>query len=68
MVRLSRAKKVVDVCPNTIREYSRQGLNLYHMGKAVFFSTVELEQFIRAKATGNHTRPGSITVRGPAIG
>jgi len=50
MVRLSKAKKAVDVCPNTIREYHRQGLNLYRVGKAVFFNTTELEQFIRTRA------------------
>jgi len=57
MVRLSKAKKAVDVCPNTIREYHRQGLNLYHMGKAVFFSSVELEHFIRTRSTTPGTAP-----------
>ena len=68
LVRLSKSKRSVDLASNTIREYSRQGLNIYRMGKAAFFSRAELEQFIRAKATGNHTRPGSITVRGHVVG
>jgi hypothetical protein len=51
MVRLTKSKRAVDLAPNTIREYSRQGLRLYRMGKAVFFSTIELEQFIRARST-----------------
>jgi hypothetical protein len=56
MVRLSKAKKAVDLCPNTIREYNRQGLHLYRMGKAVFFNTAELEAFIRSKATTTRAR------------
>ena len=48
--RLSKSKRSVDLSPNTIREYSRQGLKLYRCGKVVFFSVRELEQFIRAKA------------------
>ena len=51
LTRLSHAKQAVDVCPNTIREYARQGLNIYRMGKATFFSKAELEHFIRTKAT-----------------
>ena len=47
LVRLSKSKKSVDVCPNTIRAYAREGLNLYRRGKAVFFSRAELESFIR---------------------
>ena len=48
MVRLNRSKKVVDISVNTIKEYSRQGLNLYKRGRAVFFSQAELEAFIKA--------------------
>jgi hypothetical protein len=62
MVRLQKAKRIVDLCPNTIREYSRQGLPLYRMGKAGFFNTAELEAFIRAKAM---TSGG---LRGPVMG
>ena len=47
MKRLSRSKDTVDVCPNTLRQYNREGLPFYKRGKAVFFSASELEQFIR---------------------
>lgn len=50
MVRLSRAKAVLDVCPNTLRSYAKQGLPLYRMGRAVFVSKTELAAFIRARA------------------
>jgi hypothetical protein len=51
LARLSKSKQAVDVCPNTIREYARQGLNIYRVGKAAFFSKSELDLFIRAKAS-----------------
>lgn len=51
LVRLSRAKDAVDVCPNTIRAYAREGLSLYRKGRAVFFSINELEVFIRTRST-----------------
>jgi hypothetical protein len=50
LVRLSKSKQVVYVCPNTVRAYAKQGLNLYRRGKAVFFSKAELEAFIRSSA------------------
>lgn len=50
LVRLSKSKSAVDICPNTIRAYSRQGLSLYRKGKAVFFSKTELDRFIREEA------------------
>lgn len=49
LFRLSKSKAVVDICPNTLREYSKQGLKFYKRGKAVFVSKTELEQFIRAE-------------------
>lgn len=49
MVRLSKSKERVDLSPNTIRAYSRNGLRLYHHGKSVFFSQLELCGYIRAK-------------------
>jgi hypothetical protein len=49
LVRLSHSKREADVSPNTIREYARQGLNLYRKGKAVFFSLAELEAFIKGR-------------------
>jgi hypothetical protein len=51
MVRLGKSKRACDVCSNTIRAYGEQGLNIYRVGKAAFFSKAELEQFIRAKAS-----------------
>jgi hypothetical protein len=48
LVRISRSKKVVDVSPNIIRKMAGQGLPLYNLGKARFFSRSEFEQFIRA--------------------
>ncbi len=50
LVRVSRAKSIVDVCPNTIRKFASDGLSLYRNGRAVFFSKTELESFIRAKS------------------
>jgi hypothetical protein len=47
MVRISSAKKTVDLAPNTIRRYASQGLRLYKLGKASFFSKSELAAFIR---------------------
>jgi hypothetical protein len=46
LFRLSKSKEVVDVCPNTIRSYFKQGLPCYKRGKAVFVSRSELAQFI----------------------
>ena len=45
--RLSKAKKAVDVCPNTLRSYNAKGLPFYRVGKSVFVSYAELETFIR---------------------
>jgi len=50
LARLTHAKDIVDISPNTIRSYFDQGLNRYKLGKAVFFSISELEGFIRSKA------------------
>ena len=48
MQRLTKSKQSVDISSNTIRSYFAQGLRRYCVGKAVFFSKSELEQFIRA--------------------
>jgi hypothetical protein len=50
LCRLTKSKESVDVCSNTIRSYAAQGLRLYRVGKAVFFSKAELAAFIRAKS------------------
>jgi hypothetical protein len=63
MVRLTKAKRAVDLSPNTIRAYSRQGLGLYRMGRAVFFSRAELDAFIRAQG-----QVGAVRMRGPVVG
>jgi len=52
LFRLSRAKAVVDLAPNTLREYHRQGLPFYRVGRAVFVSKAELAAFIRARSFG----------------
>ncbi len=48
--RLSKSKELVDISPNTIRKFGREGLPLYRYGKAVFFSRSELAAFIRSRA------------------
>jgi len=53
LVRLTKAKRLVDLSPNTIRAYAREGLSLYRKGRAVFFSRAELENFIRKTAVHN---------------
>lgn len=50
LFRLSKSKSVVDVCPNTIRTWANEGLNIYRCGKAIFVSKLETEAFIRARA------------------
>jgi hypothetical protein len=47
LFRLSKSKDVVDVCPNTLRSYHREGLPFYKRGKAIFISKTELAAFIR---------------------
>ena len=47
MFRLTKAKREVDLAPNTIRAYSKRGLRIYHQGKAAFVSRCELADFIR---------------------
>ena len=51
LFRLSRSKTIVDVCVNTMREYNRQGLRFYRLGKSVFVSRSEFEDFVRTKAS-----------------
>jgi hypothetical protein len=50
LFRLSKSKAVVDISSNTIRGYNREGLRFYKVGRAVFVSKSELDQFIRSKA------------------
>jgi hypothetical protein len=46
LFRLSHAKEAVDLAPNTIRKFNRQGLNIYRKGKIAFVSRQELEAFL----------------------
>lgn len=48
LFRLSKSKDAVDVCPNTLRDYFKQGLRYYRRGKAVFVSKSEFRAFITA--------------------
>jgi hypothetical protein len=51
MFRISRSKEIVDLCPNSLRKFHKQGLAFYKRGKSVFISKTELAAFIRAGAT-----------------
>ncbi len=50
LFRLSKSKKTVDICSNTLRKYHSEGLAFYKKEKAVFVSKSELAAFIRSKA------------------
>ncbi len=50
LARLSKSKREVDLSPTTIRAYSRLGLRLHKVGKAVFFSRSELTALITSGA------------------
>lgn len=50
LFRISRARKVVDLCPNTLRAFAKAGLPVYRMGRATFVSKTELAAFIRARS------------------
>lgn len=52
LFRLTKSKEVVDLAPNTIRKFARDGLPIYRCGKATFISRSELAAFIRTQATG----------------
>jgi hypothetical protein len=61
--RLSCSKDRVDLCSNTLRHYNTQGLKFYKIGKSIFVSYSELEQFIRDKSepyTGNYVRRAQV--------
>lgn len=53
LFRLCRSKDVVDLSPNTLRSYNKQGLPFHRQGKVVFVSRRELSEFIRR--VGDHT-------------
>ena len=47
--RLTKGKDEVDIAPNTLRKYNRQGLRFYTVkgDRCVYVSRSELENFIR---------------------
>lgn len=47
LFRLTKSKTAVDVCPNTLRAYFKEGLPSYKRGKVVFVSKMEFADFIR---------------------
>ena len=47
LFRLSKSKAAVDLAPNTLRAYFKDGLNFYKRGKAIFVSRMEVEAYIR---------------------
>lgn len=47
MVRLTKSKREVDLSPNMIRTFAKDGLRLYRVGACVFFSRQELADHIR---------------------
>ncbi len=62
MVRVTKSKKECDLAPNTVRKIAREGgLNIYKVGKAAWFSRVELSSYIRSKPAapfaGARSRP-----------
>jgi hypothetical protein len=59
LFRLSKSKSAVDICPNTLRSYNKQGLPFYHRGKAVFVSKSELAAFIVHARHRKHGREAS---------
>jgi hypothetical protein len=47
LFRLSKSKAAVDLAPNTLRAYFKDGLNFYKRGKAIFVSRTEVDAYIR---------------------
>jgi hypothetical protein len=48
LIRLSKSKQLVDLSPNTLRGYNKKGLPFHRVGKCVFISKTELEQFLKS--------------------
>ena len=49
LVRISHSKAILDISPNTLRAYARDGgLAIYKKGKAAFVSRQELAAYIRS--------------------
>jgi hypothetical protein len=49
LFRLTKSKREVDISPNTIRAFAKDGLPVYRRGKAVFISKHELSLFLRGR-------------------
>ena len=65
LFRLSKSKAAVDLAPNTLRSYFKDGLRFYKRGKAIFVSRVEVADYIRkgpqpagTPAPNGQRRPG----------
>ena len=50
MCRITHSKRQCNVSIGTMRKYAREGLKLYKVGKALWFSKTELADFIRSHA------------------
>jgi hypothetical protein len=61
LFRLSKAKSVVDLSPNTLRAYNRQGLPFHRKGKVVFVSRRELNEFIRNNGGAANEKAGALS-------
>jgi hypothetical protein len=48
LFRLSKGKRAVDICPNTLRKFNEDGLPFYRRGSAVFVSKADLASFLRS--------------------
>ena len=55
MFRISKAKAVVDLAPNTLRAYVRDGLPTYRKGRTVWFSKTEVAAFLRGRFASKQT-------------
>jgi len=51
LFRITHAKREVNLCANTLREFNREGLTFYKKGRLTLVSRSELDFFIRSNAT-----------------
>ncbi len=49
LFRLSKAKAIVDLSPNTLRSFHQRGLPFYRSGRIVFVSKADLAIFMRSQ-------------------
>lgn len=47
LVRITRTKRELDICPNEIRKMAKRGLKIYGQGRMRFVSRREVARFIR---------------------